>query len=256
MTSARNVALIQARMTSTRLPGKVLMPILGMPSIVFMVRRVQQSTRLDEIVVATSDDPSDDALAEVLAHHGVACFRGSLDDVLDRLHGAASHYGADRVVRLTGDCPLMDADLIDNALAILATGTADYVSNVDPPTYPDGLDVEAFTFEALHRAWQEAALPVEREHVTPYIRTHKNLFRNVCWSGLSDLSGLRWTVDHPDDLEYVRALLERAQATSPTTFDRYDLYRICERMRDSEQQPRHQRNEGLLRQQPNQRSTP
>lgn len=241
----RNVAVIQARMGSSRLPGKVLMPLLGRPAILFMIERVRRATTVDEIVVATSDQPGDDPLASALESAGIACFRGSLDDVLDRYHAAAVAHRADRVVRLTGDCPLMDADLVDRALELLASSGADYVSNVDPPTYPDGLDVEAFTFDALHSAWQEARAPVEREHVTPFLRLHKDRFANRAWNGLSDLSALRWTVDHPDDLAHVRKLIERVGARTPADFDRYDLYRLCERDAAVAAQPAHRRNEAM-----------
>lgn len=241
----RRVAIIQARMTSTRLPGKVMMPLLGVPSIVFMVERVRRAQRLDQVVVATSVEPADDALADVLEKAGIDCFRGSLHDVLDRFLGAARSARADHVVRLTGDCPLMDFDLIDKALALLATESVDYVSNVDPPTFPDGLDVEAFTFSALEHAHREARETVEREHVTPFIREHKELFGALCWSSLSDLSALRWTVDHQDDLDHVRSLLGRLDSPTPTSFDRFDLYRVCEQSGASRTQPDHRRNEGM-----------
>ena len=244
---ARRVAIIQARVTSSRLPGKVLMPLLGLPSIVFMVHRVRQSRRLDHVVVATSTEGSDDALAAVLADAGIDCFRGSLHDVLDRFVGAARGARADHVVRLTGDCPLTDFDLIDKALELLATQPVDYVSNVDPPTYPDGLDVEAFTCDALVTAHREARETAQREHVTPFIRERKDRFRSLCWRGMSDLSALRWTVDHQDDLDHVRSLLGRLDAPTPTSFDRFDLYRVCERAGLSGAQPSHQRNEGMMK---------
>ena len=241
----RNVAIIQARMSSTRLPGKVLMPLLDRPTILFMLERVRGAKLLDDIVVATSIDASDDPLAELLQQAGVTCFRGDLNDVLDRYHGAARHSRADNIVRLTGDCPLMDADLIDKAVELLGSTGAHYVSNVDPPTYPDGLDVEAFTFDALQSAWERARLPVEREHVTPFLRNRRDLFRSMGFSGISDLSALRWTVDHADDLAYVRMLVERVGARTPTDFDRFDLYRACERDADIAPQPGHRRNEGM-----------
>lgn len=241
----RNIAIIQARMSSTRLPGKVLMPLLDRPTILFMLERVRAACRLDDIVVATSNDASDDLLALTLQQAGANCFRGNLNDVLDRYHAAAEYARADNIVRLTGDCPLMDADLIDTALDLLASSGAHYVSNVDPPTYPDGLDVEAFTFEALHSAWQHACLPVEREHVTTYLRSCKERFRAQGFSGLSDLSALRWTVDHADDLAHVRMLVERVGARTPTDFDRFDLYRACEHGSAIVRQPAHRRNEGM-----------
>jgi spore coat polysaccharide biosynthesis protein SpsF (cytidylyltransferase family) len=242
----RRVAIIQARMSSSRLPGKVLAPLLGLPLIVFMARRVQRAQLVDEVVVATSTDASDDRLAATLADHGITCVRGSLDDVLDRFRTAARVRGASQIVRLTGDCPLMDADLVDRALTLLSTSGADYVSNVSPPTYPDGLDVEAFTMTALEDAWANAKQPSEREHVTLYLRAGHEHVRTAGWSALSDLSALRWTVDHADDLAHVRALLELAGATSETGFDRFDLYRVIERERLGAGAD-HQRNEGLAK---------
>ena len=244
----RRVAIIQARSTSTRLPGKVLMPLLGVPSIVFMVERVRRAQLLDHVVVATSADASDDILADVLASAGIDCFRGSLHDVLDRFLGAARRARADHIVRLTGDCPLMDFDLIDHALGLLGAGSADYVSNVDPPTYPDGLDVEAFSVEALALAHRQATETGEREHVTPFIRQHKERFRALGWQGLTDLSALRWTVDHQDDLDHVRFLLDRLDSPTPTSFDRFDLYRVCERTgTTTDMQALHRRNDGMMK---------
>ena len=241
----RNVAIIQARMSSTRLPGKVLMPLLDRPTILFMLARVRCARRLDDIIVATSTDSSDDLLASTLQQANVNCFRGDLEDVLDRYHSAARYSRADNIVRLTGDCPLMDADLIDKALDLLASTQAHYVSNVDPPTFPDGLDVEAFTFDALQNAWEQALLPAEREHVTPFLRSRTDLFRSHSFNGISDLSALRWTVDHADDLDHVRALVERVGARTPTDFDRFDLYRACEHDTSIGRQAKHPRNEGM-----------
>jgi spore coat polysaccharide biosynthesis protein SpsF (cytidylyltransferase family) len=139
----------------------------------------------------------------------------------------------------------MDADLVDSALELLDLSGADYVSNVDPPTYPDGLDVEAFTFAALDRAFSEASEVRDREHVTPFLRERKDLFRSTGFRGLADFSALRWTVDHSDDLDHVRRLLACVGAKAPTDFDRFDLYRICERERSRLAQPAHVRNEAM-----------
>lgn len=246
----RRVAIIQARMSSSRFPGKVLADLAGWPMIVFMVQRVRRAQRVDHVLVATSTDPSDDALASVLAAHGVACFRGDLNDVLDRFTQAARGAGAEHVVRLTGDCPLMDADLIDRALSELAQGDADYVSNVMPPTYPDGLDVECFTMAALETAWREARLPSEREHVTPFIRSGGAGLRPRSWTGVADFSALRWTVDHPDDLQHVAALVAAlagvGKIESPTRFDRFDLFRLLE-TRSVGPAGAHARNEGYAK---------
>lgn len=220
------VVIVQARMSSTRFPGKVLEDLGGVPMIVFMARRVRRAGRMDRLIVATSSDASDDPLAAVLGAHGIECFRGSLDDVLDRYHQAARGAGATHVVRLTGDCPLMDPELVDEALAELERGGWDYVSNLDPPTFPDGLSVEAFTMQALETAWRDARLASEREHVTPYLRKPESGMRTHNLRSEPDRSALRWTVDYPDDLEHVRELVA-AMAGKPD-FDRNDLYRAID----------------------------
>lgn len=244
------VAIIQARMSSSRFPGKVLAELAGLPLIVFMVERVRLARRLDAIVVATSTDSTDDPLADELAKRNIACFRGNLDDVLDRFVQCARTLNATHVVRLTGDCPLMDADLVDRGLAELAKGDADYVSNVAPPTYPDGLDVECFTMQALELAWQNAKLPSEREHVTPYLRNGAPGIRVRNWCGSADFSALRWTVDHPDDLQHVATLVDACRsaksASAPGSFDRFDIFRAIETLALGTG-ALHVRNEGLLK---------
>jgi spore coat polysaccharide biosynthesis protein SpsF len=237
-------------MSSTRFPGKVLSPLAGLPMIVFMIERVRQARLVDHVVVATNTDPTDEPLARELSARGIDCFRGDLNDVLDRFVQCARAARADHVVRLTGDCPLMDADLIDRALSELAAGEADYVSNVAPPTYPDGLDVECFTMKALESAWADARLPSEREHVTPYLRSGVPGIRVRNWTGTADYSALRWTVDHLDDLQHVAALVQTCQRDegklSPTGFDRFDLFRAIEKHAFGEGAS-HVRNEGLLK---------
>lgn len=200
------LAVIQARFSSARLPGKVLAPILGKPMLQCMIERVQRSGVVDEVVVATSVESSDDELEKLCLDIGVQCHRGSLDDVLTRFVSAVSSVGADHVVRLTGDCPLMDAEVIDKTVQTYLDGDYDYVSNVSPPTFPDGLDVEVFSVEALETAGKLADKGSEREHVTPYIRNHPDLFRLGSFTGEQDLSSKRWTVDEPADLEFVRSV--------------------------------------------------
>lgn len=248
MSSPRRVAIIQARMSSSRFPGKVLAELAGLPMIVFMARRVARAKRVDDLIVATSTETSDNPLAQVLAAHGIACFRGDLDDVLDRFVQAARHAHADHVVRLTGDCPLMDPDLIDHGLAELARRGDDYVANVLPPSYPDGLDVECMTMQALETAWREAHKHSEREHVTPFIREGQGGLKASGWQGALDLSALRWTVDHPDDLEHVAALIRAGESLgqSPELMDRFDLLRIIERGLANGQTV-HARNEGYAK---------
>ena len=200
------VAIVQARMGSSRLPGKVLLDIAGAPMLWHVVQRARRATTLDRVLVATSTATADDAVATWCVTTGVECFRGSEPDVLDRYYQAATQAGADVVVRLTADCPLLDPAVIDRVVTCFLTGSYDYVSNVAPPTFPDGLDTEVFYLAALQRAWQEAHKPSEREHVTPYLRQHPEFFRlgNVTHS--TDLSALRWTVDEPADLAFVRAV--------------------------------------------------
>jgi spore coat polysaccharide biosynthesis protein SpsF len=197
------VAALQARMSSSRLPGKVIKPILGVPMLARQIERIKRSTRIDRLVVATSSSPEDAAIAAVAAEAGVDCARGSLDDVLDRMHGAVRPFNPQYVVRLTGDCPLADWTIIDRVIsAALETG-ADYASNTLRPTWPDGLDVEVARFSALDRAWREATATPEREHVTPYIHQHPELFKLHSVENDIDLSALRWTVDEPADFAFV-----------------------------------------------------
>jgi len=219
---------LQARMSSRRLPGKVLADIGGMPMITFMLRRLERARQIDRIVVATSYDPSDDSLCAEVERQGFNCFRGSLTDVLERFEGAASASEADVIVRLTADCPLIDADLIDAVVARLIEDSFDYVSNVDPPTFPDGLDVEAFTRAALIAASRGATDASDREHVTSFIRRNKHIFKQANIAAKFDLSALRWTVDHADDLALVRAMIASLPLGSATIADRFDFLRIIE----------------------------
>lgn len=203
----RTVAIVQARMGSTRLPGKVLADIAGRPLLSHLLERVQRS-QVDQIVVATTTMPSDDMLADWVDHSGLAStYRGSADNVLERFYHAAMAYQADVIVRVTADDPLKDAHLIDHALALLQDGRAyDYCSNTLVPSYPEGLDIEVFTLAALSAAHLLAQLPSEREHVTPYIWKHPEIFRLHNFSQAKDLSAWRWTVDKPADLDFMRAV--------------------------------------------------
>ncbi len=226
--SLRRVAIIQARTSSSRLPGKVLADLGGLPMIIFMAKRVQEAKNIDRLLVATSTDPSDDPLEATLQAHDVECYRGSLTDVLDRFYNAAAHANADIAIRLTGDCPLIEPHLIDRCIVKIESECLDYVSNCEPATYPDGLDVEAIRMNVLFQTWKNARLASEREHVTPYIRNKQNGFRLGNIESKINLSSLRWTVDHIEDLEYVRALFAATKSRTPTEFDRFDLLRIIE----------------------------
>lgn len=238
------MAFIQARCSSSRFPNKVLAPLLDVSMIEFMVLRVQQSSRIAGVVVVTSSDPSDDALVALLESASIPVHRGDLDDVLARFGSAAARFPADTYVRLTGDCPMVDPALIDRVIDGLEADHADYASNVDPPTFPDGLDVEAFKSSALAAALRQAKLPSEREHVTLWMRSEEAAFKR--WNLLApcDMSAIRLTVDYPDDLTVVRSLV--AKMTSPVHADLYDCLRVLGRHRDLLDSNRHARNEGLI----------
>ena len=193
------VAILQARASSTRLPGKVLKPILKQPMLALQIERVRRATLIDNLVVATSTDTSDTAIELLCNQLHIPCYRGSLEDVLSRYYGAAKQHPANHYVRLTGDCPLADPNIIDAVISLHLSSGATYTSNCLPPTLPDGLDVEIFTAEALFGAYYRAQKPSEREHVTPYIRKHTEEKNIANYLHPIDLSQHRWTVDEPED---------------------------------------------------------
>ncbi len=200
------VAIIQARTGSTRLPRKVLEDIGGEPMLARVVERAGRAARVHQVVVATSTAPGDDAIVALAETRGWHVHRGSEDDVLDCFQGAASTLPCDRIVRITADCPLLDPAVVDRVLEELDKGF-DYASNtLEPRTFPRGLDVEAMTAETLDRAFREDRDPRWREHVTPYIYRHPELFRLGRVAHEEDLSALRWTVDTAADLELVRRI--------------------------------------------------
>lgn len=199
------VAIVQARMGSTRLPNKVLRPINGIPMIGLLLTRLALSKELDQIIVATSSDPRNEPLARYVEKRGFSCEQGSENDVLDRFVRAAESHDADIVVRITGDCPLVDPGLVDRAIMFFKAHHYDYISNTNPPTYPDGLDIEVFRFKALRQASQESYEVFDREHVTPYIR-NSDQFTKMNLSYSMDLSGLRWTVDELSDFKVIEGV--------------------------------------------------
>ncbi|KRC81715.1 aminotransferase class III-fold pyridoxal phosphate-dependent enzyme [Sphingomonas sp. Root241] len=201
----KTVAIVQARMGSTRLPNKVMRPITGTPMIELLLARLREAAEVDEIVVATSDAARNDVLADHVAALGYRCYRGSENDVLDRYLLAARGSEAEVVIRITGDCPLVDPELVDQAVRHFRETGADYLSNSAPPTFPDGLDIEVFTAAALERAGREATEVFDREHVTPYLR-RPGLFRQASLENDVDLSALRWTVDEPHDAGVIEAI--------------------------------------------------
>jgi len=211
------LAIIQARMSSTRLPGKVLKPLAGAPMILRQFERVQRSRRIDRLIVAASEDASDDPLIDVLRAAGLDYFRGPLDDVLARYIGALDAFGpADEVVRLTGDCPLADWSLIDAVIQHRARTGADYVSNTwGRRSFPKGLDAEVVRSEVLRQAALEARDPYEREHVTPFVYRRPERYWIEGVSQAADEGDVRWTVDVPDDLAFVSAVYEALHPANP-----------------------------------------
>lgn len=209
----RVIAIIQARMSSTRLPGKVLLDLGGRPVLERMIERVKSAKNVTEMVVATTTDPSDDAIVELCQKLGTPVFRGSLPDVLDRYYQCALEYKADYVVRLTGDCPLIDPELIDEVIYGLFDPPEDFSCNRLPPpfgrTFPIGLDVEACTFQALENAWKNATEKHQREHVMPYLYETHGKFLVIQLQNDEDYGDMRWTLDTPQDLELLREVIKR-----------------------------------------------
>lgn len=222
------LGVLQARVSSSRLPGKVLAPIAGQPMLLQQIDRVRRARKLDELVVATSDCPDDDAIAALCQANGILCARGSLDDVLDRFVTAARPFAPEHVVRLTGDCPLADHAVIDAVIDFAVSGGFDYATNAIKPNFPDGLDVEVARMEALETAWREATLRSEREHVTPFLHKQPERFRIGHYPSQPDLSALRWTVDEPADLQFVRAVYDRLWHANPD-FALNDVLELLER---------------------------
>ena len=211
------LAVLQARMSSSRLPGKVLKPLCGGPMILRQIERLQRARRLDRLVVATSTEPSDDPLAEALAGAGVAVHRGPLDDVLARFAGALEAFPAAHVVRLTADCPLADPEVLDASIALHLESGADYTSNTpDSFSYPKGQDVEVMTAAALRRVAAEAVSAEAREHVT-WDLYHGDHGYRAAWlrSGAADDGDVRWTVDTPDDYAFASAVYDALYPPNP-----------------------------------------
>jgi glutamate-1-semialdehyde 2,1-aminomutase/spore coat polysaccharide biosynthesis protein SpsF len=217
-------------MGSSRLPKKSLADICGRPMLARLLDRVRAVRLLDKIVVATTDQASDDPIAQFCQQEGVSCFRGSEQDVLDRFYCAAKKLEADTVVRITADCPLIDPEVIDKVIARFKNGDCDYASNALRYTYPDGLDTEVFSFAALEQAWREATKPSEREHVTPYLRSRKFRTVNVESDSPVNPNRYRWTVDNAADLQFVRGIYEAMNGNG--SFGYKDIFELLRRRPD------------------------
>jgi spore coat polysaccharide biosynthesis protein SpsF len=214
--SPRIVCTIEARMTSSRLPGKVLMPAVGKPLLELMVERLRHARHVDAIVIATTEDPSSEPLCALAERLGIGCFRGSEDDVLARVLGAARAYDADLIVELTGDCPLIDPAIVDQVVERFLEGDADYASNVLERTYPRGMDTQVFPTAVLAEVAELTDDPHDREHVSIYIYEHPERYRLVdVVSGRPELADYRLTVDEPDDYELIKTVFEALHPGDP-----------------------------------------
>ena len=223
------ITIIQARMSSTRLPGKIMLPILGKPLIIRMIERVKSAKLIGELIIATSTNSDDDEIENLCVENNFTFYRGHLTDLLDRHYQTAKIYNADAVVKIPSDCPLIDPTIIDRVLQhYINSDEFDYVSNLHPASYPDGNDVEIFSFEALEFAWKNAAKDYEREHTTPFFWENKDVFSvgNVLWeSGMNFSSTHRWTIDFPEDYEFIRKIYEELY-TKNSSFSLNDILNL------------------------------
>ena len=227
------LALVQARMASTRLPRKVLADIGGKPMLQRVIERARAAALVDNVILATTEDEDDAQLADLARSLDIDVYRGSRDDVLDRYYHAAQRFEANVIVRVTADCPLMDPQIIDLAVATFLKGDYDHVSTAYPvATFPDGLDVWVFSFAALEKAWTEASLPSDREHVTTYMWNNPDRFRLCNISNPKDLSTMRWTVDEQRDLEFVRQVYSHLDDGTGRIFGMGEVLELIERHPD------------------------
>ena len=222
MKKRNNLAVLQARMSSNRLPGKVLMEVNGKPMIYWQIQRILQSKEISKLVIATSDCPTDDALVKYLESINCDFVRGSLDDVLARFIKVENTYNPDSTIRLTGDCPLVMPELIDSMLKKFYEVNVQYLSNIIELTYPDGLDIEIIKAGTLSKLSAMHLLSNEREHVTLGIINRMDEFSSFNFANLSDLGSYRWTVDTEDDLVFVRGVF-KAFTSRETEFNLEDL---------------------------------
>jgi len=243
--------ILQARTSSSRLPNKVLMPILGKPMLAQQIDRLSTITTPHKLIVATSSQTSDDAIEQLCQQLNVHCFRGSLDDVLARYYQAAMAFDYNKttknIVRLTGDCPLIDSEIIDKVIELFIQRKVDYCSNCAPATLPDGLDVEVFTLSALEKAYQLAQKLSEREHVTPFIRNNPKLFKVANYTHQPDLSQYRWTVDQAEDFDLVTKIYQ-ALYPDNADFKLADIVKLIKQQPELAKINQHIiRNEGLIK---------
>lgn len=241
------IAIIQARTGSTRLPGKVLLDLQGKTVLEHVIDRVKMSRHINKIVVATTIRNEDLEIVKLCANLGTNVYCGSENDVLDRYYQAAKLFKADNIVRITSDCPVIDPKIIDDVVTVHLTNNADYTSNTLKETYPDGLDVEVFTFSSLKTAWGGAKLASDREHVTPYIRNNPDIFKHVSLEYKEDLSQKRWTLDNAEDLDFLR-LIYKYLYRKDQLFNMDDILKLIGKKPEIEKINQHIiRNEGYFK---------
>lgn len=206
-----------------------MLNILGRPVIWHVINRVSKAKLIDGLVVATTINSKDDILEAFCKENNISVFRGSEKDVLDRYYQCAEKYNIKNIVRITADCPLHDPHIIDLVIQKYKNGSYDYISNTNPPSYPDGIDVEVFSFSALENAWNNAKLSSEREHVTPYIKKNINSFRVGNVQNEIDLSGLRWTLDQEEDFRFIQTVYKELNGSKNDIFYMHDILELIDR---------------------------
>ncbi len=243
------VAIVQARTSSSRLPGKVLKELLGKPMILLELERLQYCKRIDNIMLATSSDESDALLAEKVRIAGYSVYQGNLNDVLDRYYQCARQCNPVHVVRITGDCPLIDPHIVDAVISKHLHDNNDYTSNtLGEVTFPDGLDTEIMRFSVLEQAWKEARLSSEREHVTQYIVKHPEIFKQgALYCDIGNFGEERWTVDEPEDFSFINEIYKRLYPSNPAFLMEDVLALLQENPELCNVNQGFKRNEGLIK---------
>lgn len=220
------VAIVQARMNSSRLPGKVLLPLCGRPVLYHIYDRLSQCRLIDSIVFSTSHEDTDNPIFEFCNLEDIPIFRGSLNDVLDRFYKTANEHTADVIVRITGDCPVVDPVIVDAVITGFLAG--DYDCYGLGGEFPDGLDCTAFSFQAIEKAWKEAKLPSEREHVGPYIEKNPKIFKNGSLKIFSGMETYRWTLDEPKDYNFLSKIFDELYISEETFYSK-DILQLLKR---------------------------
>ncbi len=224
------LAIVQARMTSARLPGKVMKQVLGKPLIAYLLERLKFARRIDKIIVASSQHKSNDEMCKYIKSKGFGIYRGSENDVLERFYRAAAKYNPKDILRITGDCPLIDPEICDRLIDVYLKEKADHVCL--SPRFAEGLDCEIFSFRALEIAYRNARMQSEREHVSLYIHNHPELFRKNIIENKADDSKYRFTVDRPEDFEVVKAIIENLYGENLSSFSFKEIKQFLDRHPD------------------------